>query len=120
MRSHGVTDFPDPNSAGGYDLRSRNIDRNSPQYQSAASACQALRPPGIGQTVISDQAQLLKFSTCMRSHGEPKFPDIGADSTRRSVRAEIKALDPSSTAFQNALSACRSLLPANLSQLGTP
>lgn len=119
MRAHGVANFPDPNSRGSYDLRGRaGINRDSPQFQSAAQACRSLRPPGIAQEVIADEAQLLKFSACMRAHGEPKFPDITAGSTRRSVVGAIKALSPSSPQFQSALNACRSLLPANLANLG--
>jgi hypothetical protein len=47
MRSHGVTNFPDPNSSGEFTLGpvgGSGIDPNSPQYQSAAQACQSLMP----------------------------------------------------------------------------
>lgn len=119
MRGHGVGGFPDPDSSGQYPAGSlKGIDRNSAQFRSAQQACRSLRPPGIAQTVLQDQPQLLKFSACMRSHGEPKFPDIGAQSTRRAIVDSIKSLDPSSPQFQSALSACRHLLPANLADLG--
>jgi hypothetical protein len=60
MRSHGIN-IPDPstNTAGGFGLRRAlgSIDRNSPAFQSAQSACASLRParpgapggPGGGQ-----------------------------------------------------------------------
>lgn len=38
MRSHGITDFPDPMPGGGWDLPG---DTNSPQFEAAAHACQA-------------------------------------------------------------------------------
>jgi hypothetical protein len=49
MRSHGVPDFPDPHTTNGgigvpsgigFDMS--GIDQNSPQYRSAAQACQSL------------------------------------------------------------------------------
>ncbi len=46
MRSHGV-DVPDPStSTGGFGIGRtfRSIDRNSPAFKSALSACQSLRP----------------------------------------------------------------------------
>jgi hypothetical protein len=46
MRSHGI-DIPDPStSGGGFGLRRSfgSVDRNSPAFQSASTACQSLRP----------------------------------------------------------------------------
>ena len=47
MRSHGIN-MPDPtaNGGGGFGFRQafRSIDRNSPAFQTAAKACQSLRP----------------------------------------------------------------------------
>lgn len=47
MRSHGVN-VPDPqpgaNGSFGFRGQFRSIDRNSPAFQSAAKACQSLRP----------------------------------------------------------------------------
>ena len=37
MRSHGITDFPDPMAGGGWDLPG---DTDSPQFDAAAHACQ--------------------------------------------------------------------------------
>lgn len=38
MRSHGITDFPDPLPGGGWDLPGNS---NSPQFEAAARACQS-------------------------------------------------------------------------------
>jgi len=47
MRSHGIN-VPDPtfNSGGGFGFRRafRSIDRNSPAFQAASTACSSLRP----------------------------------------------------------------------------
>jgi hypothetical protein len=51
MRSHGVTNFPDPKvSNGGFMIT--GINPNSPQFQTAMQACRTLMPgggPGNGQ-----------------------------------------------------------------------
>jgi hypothetical protein len=47
MRSHGLPNFPDPNSNGGIKLDStRGLDRSSPQFESAEEACKSLLPNG--------------------------------------------------------------------------
>ena len=50
MRSHGVPNFPDPGSNGGFNLGpaggSGGLDPNSPQFQKASQACQSLMPAG--------------------------------------------------------------------------
>ena len=47
MRSHGVSNFPDPTSSnGGIGFESTGIDRNSPQYLAASKTCQPLLPAG--------------------------------------------------------------------------
>jgi hypothetical protein len=41
MRSHGVPNFPDPDNADGtFDLS--NVNRSSPQYQTAFTSCVSL------------------------------------------------------------------------------
>ncbi len=62
----------------------------------------------------------LAFSACMRSHGEPDFPDPQFGSGG-SVRLKIDAgsgIDPSSPQFQAAQNACQSDLPGK--NLGAP
>ena len=50
MRAHGVPNFPDPGSNGGFNLGpaggSGGLDPNSPQFQKASQACQSLMPAG--------------------------------------------------------------------------
>ena len=46
VRSHGVTNFPDPASDGRIpDPASFGIDQGSPQFQAANQACRKYRPP---------------------------------------------------------------------------
>jgi hypothetical protein len=78
MRSHGVPDYPDPPAPGGPAMQlPASIDTSSPQYQQAADACQHLMPGGQVSKAEQQQMmnQLLKFTQCVRAHGEPDFPD---------------------------------------------
>jgi hypothetical protein len=49
MRSHGITNFPDPfeNSHQiGFNTNGTGIDQNSPRYKAANKTCQPLLPGG--------------------------------------------------------------------------
>jgi hypothetical protein len=52
MRSHGVTNFPDPqlqaNNRISLRIAGPGFDPNSSQYQPANSACKQFTPGGIG------------------------------------------------------------------------
>jgi hypothetical protein len=108
IRAHGIPSYPDPNSQGQF------ITNNPPKVSTtvlnaAAKACQSLAPPGPppgGQKVTSNQ---LKFSECMRSHGEPDFPDPGANG---SITLP-PGMNPESPQFQATERACQSLMPNN-------
>lgn len=111
MRSHGVPNFPDPNSQGGFN--GADLPAGSPQMQAALQACQSLAPGG-GQTTgggaalsPQQQAQLLQFSKCMRSHGVPDFPDPSS----HGLDLGSGNIDPNSSQFQAAQNACKSDLP---------
>jgi hypothetical protein len=117
MRSHGVPNFPDPKaSSGGMNLTigpRSGIDPSSPQFQAAQKTCQKLLPNG-GKANPADQAkaqaQMLKFSACMRAHGLPDFPDpkISGGGIQLSIG---KGLNPNSPVFKAAQKACQSVMP---------
>ena len=77
MRSHGVSDFPDPSPGGGFDLNSSDVNPNSPTFQAAQRACQKYMSAGApgGPEAAQDLADLLRYAKCMRSHGVINFPD---------------------------------------------
>jgi len=117
MRAHGVPDFPDPVN-GGFQIAATpgsDLDPSSPQFVAADAACKALSPEAQAANGAVDpqaQAEALKYSACMRSHGVPSFPDpvfIGG-SIRLTVRAGTGA-DPNSPQFIAAQQACASLQP---------
>src|SRR5512133_3505088 len=105
MRSHGVGNFPDPDSNNA--LRMDGIDRNSPTFKAAARACRSLAPtPAPPAQQAQDQAQMLAFAQCMRSHGVPAFPDPQA--TNGAPNLTPGQINPNSPIVKAAIAACRS------------
>lgn len=98
MRSHGVTQYPDPGPASsGYAVpvippaKADSFGVSASVVMRADHACQALLPPpstsiryiaectvdnDCSQSLLHQYAQaLLKFARCMRTHGVSSFPD---------------------------------------------
>jgi hypothetical protein len=79
MRSHGVTNFPDPSAGGGIHISAGSgINPFSPAFKAAQAACHSLLPPGLGGGQHPTAAQIAttrQVSECMRRHGVTGFPD---------------------------------------------
>jgi hypothetical protein len=83
MRSHGVSNFPDPGangqiqiSSGSTNGASTGLNPNNPTFQAASKACQSkLGPPPTKAQQAQALNNALKVSRCMRSHGIKDFPD---------------------------------------------
>jgi hypothetical protein len=117
MRSHGVANFPDPNSQGEIDVRSSSgINPDSPKFRAAQDACQKLLPhgpPPTPQQQAKMQRDALAFSACMRRHGLQHFPDPTFSNGHISIGIKggpSGGIDPQSPAFQAAQQACGGLL----------
>jgi hypothetical protein len=65
---------------------------------------------GAAPTRAEEQAAALKYSQCMRSHGEPNFPDPLASGAFR-IQAGT-GVDPFSPAFKTARTKCQKFLLA--------
>jgi hypothetical protein len=125
IRTHGVPNYPDPNSKGQFIIQNGSSAPPSVSAtvaNAAAKACQKLLPPSMaqgppkGSQGAKATGQGLKFAACMRSHGEPSFPDPasnGAFTLPSGMNAE-------SSQFQAAEKACQSLMPLNPSGQGAP
>jgi hypothetical protein len=120
MRSHGVPNFPDPDSKGRIKITSgvaangqkTGVDVHSPQFDRARKACDNLLPNGGRPTAAEqqqEQQQMLKFAQCMRSHGVPKFPDPKAGGAL-SVGTKVD-IDMNTPRFQAAQKTCQKLVP---------
>jgi hypothetical protein len=95
MRSHGVPEYPDPNSSGELPkitpANETQLGVSDSRFNAAASACQDLwpyqePPPAFQRQELTDA---LKFARCMRSHGVPNWPDPSTDPDSGRVRFVI-------------------------------
>jgi hypothetical protein len=119
MRSHGMADFPDPQiSRTGNEVRVRmvapaSIAKGNPKFNTAQQACRKLLPAGgpATQQPVSpqEQTQYLKAAACIRSHGEPSFPD--PTFSGGGVHIDHQGLNLNSPTFQAAARACASVIP---------
>jgi hypothetical protein len=81
VRSHGVSDFPDPTTSPREWKQALNPSTpQSPAFVSAVARCQHLLPDGGPSNQIKPRspaqiAAFLAFARCIRSHGFPAFPD---------------------------------------------
>jgi hypothetical protein len=125
MRTHGVSNFPDPATRGGGIQLSvgpgSGVNPHAPAFQAAQKACRHLLPgggPGSGHPSAQDKAQMLQISQCMRSHGITDFPDptttqpspggrFGMAIGRNGLFLAIpRSIDIQSPAFRRAAAAC--------------
>jgi hypothetical protein len=116
MRSHGVSNWPDPNSSGVFDkskLTPQQLGASVPRDQASQASCQHLLPSGrsapSAAQVQQVRAQALRFSACVRSHGVPSFPD--PDSSGRIADPASFGVDQGSPKFRAANQACRTDRP---------
>jgi hypothetical protein len=109
MRAHGISDFPDPNAAGGgYAIQNTpgsDLDPKNPQFQAAANACKSLAPQAPNPDKM--RAANLKFSQCMRAHGVRDFPDPDSNGQINLDNPGSSDLAPDNPRFQAAQQACQ-------------
>ncbi len=121
MRSHGVTNFPDPViSPNQVSIHLTPKIASSPHFASAQSACQHLLP-GKGtpaQFSAQQQADYLKAAACMRSHGIVGFPDPVFPSPGNVQFPLPAGMDANSARFVAARATCQKLIPQGLPYSG--
>jgi len=113
IRSHGVSNFPDPVKTpdGGYGYRTAGIDPNSTAFQGALQACKALPSPwnSTGQQLSPSQQQAwLNWAKCIRAHGLPNFPDP----TFSGSEVHDSGLASNSPPLQSAMDVCKQQRPS--------
>ena len=77
-----------------------------------AAACGGSSSPGAtgrGSLGNSASASVVAYSSCMRSHGVPNYPDPGSDGNL--PKGSAQAFGVSNSQYQAAQRACRHLLP---------
>ena len=113
LRSHGAPQVPDPRPGHSISVQVNGSLGSGPMAQ-AVGACRPLLPRGSTTTtsghVTSQQvSQALKVVQCLRSKGEPNFPEPTVANGKLNFPLQPGVLQ--STQFQAALNACRSLIP---------
>jgi hypothetical protein len=113
MRSHGVSDFPDPDSQGRIQITSgpgSDLNPDNPVYQNAQKACQSKQPKPTPAQQAQAQAYALRVAQCMRAHGIKDYPDPSAGSGGKiSIRLNNSPgsdLNPNNPLFQRAQKKC--------------
>ncbi|HUC14012.1 MAG TPA: hypothetical protein VMS00_06120 [Acidimicrobiales bacterium] len=128
MRSHGITNFPDPVGNGGIPkdavIRAFDAVSNS-QAEAAQNVCRHLLPPGgslsgrpVQPVTAQQQQDYLKTATCMRSHGIINFPDPTFSEGSVNLRLP-SSIDTHSTQFTQAQKICQKLVPSGLPYSGS-
>jgi hypothetical protein len=115
MRSHGVSDFPDPTTPPGGGVAfsinagpGSDLNASNPTFTAANQACRTLLPGGQQPATGSSPriAAEVKWARCMRTHGVSSFPDPNSQGAFDSSK-----FDNSSPAFHSASNACKALQP---------
>jgi hypothetical protein len=130
MRSHGVPDFPDPDSNGGFNLggnqqgggptargsKSSGTNSVSSQETAANQVCNHLLDVGTQLNAAQTQhalSQLVKYAQCMRAHGEPNFRDPhttnGGIGVPGGIGFDMSGIDQNSPQYKSATQACQPL-----------
>jgi len=121
MRNHGVSNFPDPkvhvsSSGGGSTQVSVMIPAgvgNSPQFNSARTACQGILP-APSKSDLAQQAHdqlvhkqdLLLFARCIRNHGINGFPDPNSQGQMSLAQIQAAGIDLTAPNVKAAALAC--------------
>jgi hypothetical protein len=130
MRANGVPDYPDPQPGASRAkiLSAQQLGVSSSQLSAAENACQHLLPVGDNDQFPPAEVPMLligmrDFSQCVRSHGEPNWPDPILDSAGRPVfdlgAHGITRGDYHSPRLQTMIAECQHLLPSAFGG-GTP
>jgi hypothetical protein len=89
VRSHGIPNFPDPNSSGQVAKETaQQLGVSDSVLAAATHACAYLNPANKLLLSPAQQRQVmsngLKLAQCLRAHGVPNFPDptIGPNGPR--------------------------------------
>jgi hypothetical protein len=139
MRSHGVPDFPDPDSNGNFNLGNNQqgggsnksgskgrgsspgssqdgSNSGSSQEMAANHVCNHLLNVGTQLNAAQTQhalSQLVKYAQCMRAHGVPNFRDPhttnGGIGAPSGMGFDMTGIDTHSPQYHAAAQACQSL-----------
>jgi hypothetical protein len=117
MRSHGIPNWPDPTSNGGFDkaaLRQLGLSASRVRTIEERSCNYVFQNGASGRTItLADQADYLRAAACMRSHGFPAFPDPTFQNGNVTVNV-ASGVNRDSAQFRSAAGTCTRLIPRGL------
>jgi hypothetical protein len=120
VRSHGVPNFPDPDSTGHFSktvLRALGVSDS--RLRAAEGPCQNLLPAGPPPLTAAQQQDYLRAAQCMRSHGITIFPDPVFSAGTVHFPEPPAGFNTSSPQFIQAEQVCKRLIPAGLPYSGS-
>jgi hypothetical protein len=110
MRSHGLAEFPDPDSHGNLPkVTPQQLGVSTSQFNAARSACAHLLRPSTGQAQQTLNG-MRDFARCMRSHGVRNWPDPTIDGDGRAVFDLHGRVNPDGPQANRASDECSHLL----------
>jgi hypothetical protein len=115
MRSHGVPNFPDPNSNGTIPKGSaQQFGVSGSRYQTAQTACAHLLP-NSGEVSQAEIRQAMsgmgRFAKCMRLHGVSNWPDPITDRAGYPAFYLRRNVDENSPQIITKIHECQHLVP---------
>jgi hypothetical protein len=115
MRTHGVPNFPDPGPSSNFQVSGAPVGAAAATPSGKAyNTCAHLLPNGSssnnGQVTTQELSEGVTLAQCLRTHGEPSFPDPTV--VNGSLNFAFTGVN--SPQFQAAVNACRSVTPAGV------
>jgi hypothetical protein len=115
MRTHGVPNFPDPGPSTNFQVSGAPVGGAATTTPGKAyNTCSHLLPNGSssnnGQVTTQELSEAVTLAQCLRTHGEPSFPDPTV--VNGSLNFAFTGVN--SPQFQAAVNACRSVTPAGV------
>ena len=118
MRSHGIPNWPDPMSDGGFDKsKLRQLGVSATRIRAIQDGpCNHLLPSAgstpqeTAQQKATRLADALSFARCMRNHGVARFPDPTAQGRLSIEMVQAQGIDVHSPQVLHVVQAC---LPAS-------
>lgn len=111
MQTHGVPNFPDPDSHGRILIQGgpgSSLDPGSAAFKNAQNHCKSLQPQPTAAQQAQAEQQALRVSECMRAHGIKDYPDPSGNG-RISISLNNTPgsdLNPNNPLFQRAQAKC--------------
>jgi hypothetical protein len=115
MRSHGVPNFPGPDSTGTITITvSTSLNPGAPVFRQAEADCEHLLPAQKGPSPALQQRMqrtALAFAACMRAHGVPGYrdPTFGPGGMVSQGYGSRNGIDSRSPILQSAQKTCEAV-----------